>query len=114
MSGYPKFNYPAFRQAKIWLGGEGIRCVSPHEVDHHELELGVEFGSLPFGDYIAEDILDALSRGCKGLILLPGWPQSQGARLELQMALGMAWPVYYLQPRGGFAFRLIDMNKVEI
>jgi hypothetical protein len=32
---------------------------------------------------------------CSGIILLRGWPQSRGARLELSTAVALDWPVYY-------------------
>jgi hypothetical protein len=45
---------------------------------------------------------------CGAIILLPGWPQSKGARNELIIAMMLNLKVYYYNPHG--AERLTDMN----
>lgn len=93
MSGIPEFNYLAFEAACQHLRGElGLTVVSPHNVQHNEN--GV-VGSLPWTEYLRKDIQEMLALGCNAIILLPGWSKSRGARLELQMALGLEMDVFF-------------------
>lgn len=110
MSGYPDFNYPAFQQAKEWLEAGSIKVVSPHDVQHNETP--DSFGSLAFGDYLADDLAVGLTKKCRGIILLQGWPQSRGARVELSLALMLDWPVYFLDQSRGYPWRMVDFNKL--
>ncbi len=57
----------------------------------------IEFGETPgktWKEYLTEDFL-VMARDCQGIILLNGWPQSRGARAELQFALSLEWPVFF-------------------
>jgi hypothetical protein len=108
MSGYPEFNFPAFAAAAEWCSRHGVMVVNPALVVHHEPN---GLGSAAFGDYLADDLAEALALGCRGIILLPGWPQSKGARVELGLALALSWPAYYLMSTGRTARSLVDMNR---
>ncbi len=89
MSGLPDFNRAAFDDAAVRLRARGLTIVSPHEVD----------GVHTYEAYLRAD-LQILVESCYGLILLPGWPASTGAKLELQVTLALKMPVYfYLRPR---------------
>lgn len=99
MAGYPDNNIPAFRKAAEELTDAGILVISPHDlVPPQEDPTGV--------DYLANDFREMCEK-CQGIILLRGWPQSQGARAELEIAMTLHWPVYYYEN-----FTLTDMNRI--
>lgn len=81
MTGIKDFNFPAFNQAAQELRTLGLTVLNP--ADH-----GVVEGAT-WADYLRHDI--ALLSTCERIHLLPGWPKSKGARLELHIAktLGM-------------------------
>lgn len=97
MAGYPENNFPAFEAAQAWCVEAGLTVLSPHTIAHPE---GSEWA-----DFLRRDIEQMLAH-CNALILLRGWPQSKGARLELATALALDWPVLYFT-----GDRLIDMNR---
>ena len=92
MSGIPHENIPAFRRASENLRYMGYKIVSPVELDDTESTkkvLADPTGKLVVGDITGETWGDFLARDVKliadsvgGLIFLPGWHKSRGARLE--------------------------------
>jgi hypothetical protein len=98
MSGIPQFNFPLFERAAKQLRSAGYNIISPAEVDAkdeelHKRVLASTDGILQSSD-IKESWGDFLSRDVKiiadkvqGIILLPGWEKSRGARLEAHVAL---------------------------
>lgn len=86
MAGYPEHNFPAFQHAKENLTTQGFKVSSPHDVDHGD--------TTEWSDFLRRDI-GIMVEQCSGIILLSGWPQSRGARLELATALALEWPVLY-------------------
>jgi hypothetical protein len=93
MSNIEHHNFPAFDAACETLRRRGLSILSPHEVAHDH-ENGV-VGSLPWNTYLHRDLLEMLQTKCTGIILLPGWSKSNGAKLELQLALGLGYDVYF-------------------
>ena len=89
MSGLPEQNYPAFREACVLLRSAGLVIVSPHETMHNP------DGGIPWEVCLKHD-LNTLTR-CHGVIVLDGWTQSRGARLEVgtALALGMQILTFY-------------------
>lgn len=85
MRGLPDFNFPAFRKAAADLREAGYGVVSPHELHSGAL-------SLPWSEYMRRDIALLCSGAIGGMALLPGWEDSQGAKLEVAVAhaTGMA------------------------
>jgi len=81
MTGLPEFNYPAFTKAAGALRAMGHTVVSAHEIDH-----GCEPGEKPWEDYLRRDLVEMLLN-CEGIITLPGWSESPGARLEWHVAV---------------------------
>lgn len=79
MTGYPEFNVPAFKAAKIELEKQGFEIVLP--VDIETQKEGWEWG-----DYLAEDIR-LITTKCMGMVLLPEWTRSRGAKLEVAAGL---------------------------
>jgi hypothetical protein len=79
MTGYPEFNYPAFRAAEARLSSLGHEPLNPAR--HPE--------QASWADYLRLDLVDVLA--ADAVAVLPGWECSRGARLEVHVAhaLGM-------------------------
>ena len=91
MSYHPQFNLPMFFRVAGWLRKEGWRVINPAELDGWEVvfaglesEKG-ELEDLPYsvtwGTFLARDV-KAVADDADGIVLLPGWATSRGARLE--------------------------------
>lgn len=98
MTGIPQFNFPAFRDAAAHLRSLGLEIISPAEMDGPEIAAAAEAsadGSLDSeGKIVGHTWGDLLSRDVKivadevgGIIFLPGWEKSRGARLEAFVGL---------------------------
>lgn len=104
MSGYPQFNYPAFHKAAKELRDAGYTVVSPAEQDPPDMQKeamqsvdGLVDGKMPidnpgttitgetWGDCMARDV-KLIFHQCDGVVVLPGWEKSRGARLEVFLA----------------------------
>jgi hypothetical protein len=94
MSNLPQFNFPAFDAAAAWLRREGFEVVSPTELDSAATRAACL--ASPDGKVIPnnETWADLLSRDVKivadkvdGIVFLPHWVSSRGARLEAYVAL---------------------------
>lgn len=72
MSNLPDLNFPAFAAETARLRGLGFEVISPAEVNPDT--------STPWEDCMLRD-LQALST-CDGIVMLPGWRDSPGARIE--------------------------------
>jgi hypothetical protein len=105
MSGIKSFNYPAFFQAAKELRANGYAIVCPAELDDEEtvaLALASEDGTVgegspngeTWGDFLARDV-KIVGDQVDGVVLLPYWFTSRGARLETFVALSKQLPVYY-------------------
>ena len=92
MSGIEEFNYPAFDHAMDICEKLDIRCMSPHAPfrnDSPELH-----ASRSYQWHISSALRMQLR--CDGIILLPGWSTSKGARREFDIALDLGWKAWYL------------------
>jgi hypothetical protein len=97
MSGYPHFNFPAFDKAAAHLRELGYTIVSPAELDRPEVReasMASLDGNADGGHPVGDSWGDFLSRDVKlvadevsGIIALPGWQESRGARLEMFVAM---------------------------
>jgi hypothetical protein len=111
MSGIKDHNFPAFKTACEDLrrercrGGLELKIISPHEVPFDQQ---VEVGALPWTVYLHRDLQEMLDNKCDAIILLPGWSKSNGAKLELQLALGLKMDVYFYDNVAGL---LICMER---
>jgi hypothetical protein len=96
MRGYPKFNFPAFRNAAADLRQLGYDVLSPHELDE---EIGLTEDT-PTDKVTKQTVFQCLRRDmeaisrCDAIALLPGWEKSSGANLELAVAERIGCKVY--------------------
>lgn len=88
MSGIEEQNYPAFVSACQQLRYAGFNVLSPHESLPHPTQPD-EAG---WAELLRHDTRSLLS--CGGIILLPGWTKSKGARFEVNIALTLGMEIY--------------------
>lgn len=89
MSGYPDFNYPAFREAEKRLIQKGQkRVVSPAQDS-------LVVGNVPWHECLKLALTQMMD--CDGVVLLEGWEKSKGAQLEVHVARSLLIPVYELE-----------------
>lgn len=119
MTGLPKFNIPAFdMQARRLRELGNFEVVSPAELDAPEIraELLLSADGAPtypnghtWGDFLARDV-KVIADQVDGIVVLPNWSKSRGARLEVFVALLCGKPVYEdvgFSDRIGFCLRLL-------
>lgn len=87
MTGLPDLNFPAFHDAAAELRAAGFKVVNPAEInpDH----------TMAWADCMRRDIKALM--GCDCIVLLPGWMDSRGARLERHIAVQLGMQVFDLQ-----------------
>jgi Domain of unknown function (DUF4406) len=111
MSGIPQFNFPAFDDAATKLRASGYEIVSPAEIDDPETRAkalashdGAGDGSMDgntWGDFLARDV-KIIADEVDGIVFLPNWTESRGARLEAFVAL-LSYKPYYFEYYNGQA-----------
>lgn len=85
MRGYPRFNFDAFAEARERLRSAGFEVLCP-------AENGLAMGFDPDAPLDPQHLRDAFRWDVQavldadGLVLLPGWEQSEGASLEVHIA----------------------------
>lgn len=99
MAGYPEHNFPAFKAATAKLRAAGFEVLCPTEV---AMPCGCE-GPLQncgeehaWADFVRHDLI-AMLRWANSVALLPGWEQSNGAKLERFVAMKLKWDVRRLE-----------------
>lgn len=86
MTGLPEFNFPAFHAAAAALRARGFEVENP-----------AENPAPPCGSWLAYMRMAVVQVAkVDGLILLPGWEQSRGARVEFALATGLGLEVHRL------------------
>lgn len=86
MTGLPDYNFPAFEQARDRIRTMGHEVICPAEAGQVE---GWEWS-----DYMKRDILMLLD--VDSVVVLPGWEDSRGARLEVHLASALGMTIYDL------------------
>jgi hypothetical protein len=125
MSGIPKFNFPAFFAAAQELRSCGIEVVSPAEIDNEEDKGAaltstdgdptnrVAMNNKTWGDFLARDVKLIADAGIQGIVFLPGWETSRGAKLEAFVGLLQKDFRFYKYSGGGYG-PLIAMDRSEV
>ncbi|WP_238552926.1 DUF4406 domain-containing protein [Paenibacillus alvei] len=75
MTGLPEYNHPAFHLAALRLRRAGYRVLNPADVVVEKED---------WGSYMRADI--KLLMDADMVAVLPGWEQSRGARIEVDLA----------------------------
>lgn len=96
MRGLPEYNYPAFRELKAQLLMMGHLPISP--VDRDKESGFNEKTDIPTQDFMRKALEWDLQQVCRsdGVVVLPGWRKSLGARAEVATARAVGLPVYIL------------------
>jgi len=111
MKGHDDFNFPLFFQAEEFLSSQGYDVVNPARLDCEAgfpLERLKQLNEAEFKEFLngaTKRDLDAL-QGCDGIVMLPGWESSKGARAEKAVAEWMHRRVGYLWSENGDGFNL--------
>jgi hypothetical protein len=86
MRGYPQSNFPAFNEASERLKQAGYDTYNPAEnIDHEATDQS-------FKEEIGKHITQLMV--CDAVAVLPAWTRSEGAKLEVSLALAMGKDVY--------------------
>jgi hypothetical protein len=113
MSGYPQFNFPAFYAAAAALRSQGFDVVSPAELDDKE-DSGAALKSKDgdvndrtivkktWGDFLARDVKLLADEGIQGIVFLPNWQASKGAKLEAYVGLIQKFEFWTYDPDTAF------------
>jgi hypothetical protein len=105
MSGITDYNYPQFIFAAEALRANGVKIISPAEIEPPDPE--VYKGDQAIWDYFMGRCRQQVALA-QALILLPGWPFSKGSRQEIAWMHGdTGCPTYFFAPN---KLHLTDMN----
>jgi len=113
MTGYPQFNYPLFDEVAQHLRDGGMPLVSPAEMDDPEVRkmaMASKDGAPQedgetWGDFLARDV-KVIADECEGIVLLPNWWNSRGARLECYVAMQCRYPLLEFDKEVGILARI--------
>lgn len=87
MTGMPDLNFPAFHEAAAALRAAGYTVTNPAELDAQDAGK-----TLTWEQYMRRDIVALMA--CDGVALLPGWSNSRGASLEVDIAKRLNMPLW--------------------
>jgi hypothetical protein len=121
MSGIPQFNFPAFFAAAGQLRAAGFEVVSPAEIDNSE-DKGAALSSpdgdmrniankKTWGDFLARDVKLLADTGIQGIVFLPNWQTSKGAKLEALVGLLQGFKFWELEE--GVAYRVTSRSVID-
>jgi len=101
MTGMEDWNFPAFFDAEEQLKSLGYAVENPARHDGNTVEEALAtVGTLEnpvekWEFYVKRDLKYLLE--CVGVVLLPGWQESEGARLEVHIAKQLKMPLFILR-----------------
>lgn len=89
MTGYPDFNYPAFDRMAAHLRADGHEVLNPAENHNRRQDLAHEV-------YLLTTIRQIVGPpAVDGVVVLPRWQRSIGARLEVDVARAVGIPILF-------------------
>lgn len=92
MRGLPHSNFPAFEEAREHLRSLGFDAICPVEAAKERLGADIQADDSNYHDQMWH-CFDMVQR-CDGVIVLPGWAKSEGAKAEVLVAVDTGKPVY--------------------
>jgi hypothetical protein len=123
----PHFNYPAFDAMKADLIEAGYRdIISPAELDDPADRAAAMAsldgdpsrytGPLAWEDFLARDVKIIAGGTVDGIVVLPEWETSRGARLETFVGKALCGlPVYYFdRDFAEFGFVLFEVPDIQL
>lgn len=127
MRGIPEFNFPAFDAACEFLRSAGIdainpadhdRAVDPECVNREGFATGTPglntHPGMGFHELMRWDLEQIADPYCNGIVLLDGWENSTGAKMELKMAVELGKEVWRLVWQAdGWWWDKPNMNQVR-
>lgn len=125
MSGIPQFNFPAFDTAATRLRDLGHEIVSPAELDDDETRAEAldsldgrptqrdKVNGQTWGDFLARDV-KIVADQVQGVVFLPGWEKSRGARLEAFVGVLCGHKFAEYDPWCGMVFRETEWVKERL
>ncbi len=101
MRGYEENNFPAFHKQAAWLRAAGWKVFSPAERDEADEALNGDWmiDAQTGLDYFMQYDLAAVCQ-TDAVVLMEGWVESQGARLEAAVATEISHPVFEILKTG--------------
>jgi len=97
MRGKELYNFPAFFQAEKNLSRLGYRCVNPAHMDVVEgFDPATDVPTTAFLHAAFRRDIHAIVTQCTDIALLPGWQDSEGARIEMDVARMCGLGIHYL------------------
>lgn len=88
MTGLPEYNYPEFFRVQKLIEEQGDVAINPANT-------GVQEG-WEWKQYLTKDLIDLLQGDVDSVVVLEGWENSKGARLEVHVAKELEIPIYTL------------------
>lgn len=125
MSGLPQFNFPAFFAAAEELRAAGFEVVSPAEIDNADDKGAaltstdgdptnrVAMNNKTWGDFLARDVKLLADTGIQGIVFLPNWMNSKGAKLEAFVGLLQGFHFWEYDPENGGAIRVTGQSVID-
>lgn len=97
MTGVKDFNHPLFNEVAVMLRADGWRVINPAEALNGSTDL-------PRHRYLAVDVVELVVYA-RAILLLPGWLESDGAKLEAQIGVDRCYDFFTLGLHGALQSR---------
>jgi hypothetical protein len=124
MRGIAEFNFPAFKEVATVLRKHGLHIASPAEKDELDgfnwtgtagTQDDLTLQNFEIHIALLGDIEVIASKACDGIICLPGWARSSGAKAETAFAWAIGKPVrQYIWPARSNGFRHELVNVIPL
>ena len=109
MRGLPNSNFDTFIEARENLRSRGYDIICPVETSFQIYGEPVQATDTNFAEAMEQCFRSVVE--CEGIIVLPGWGRSEGARAELLVATMLGKPVYaYYKYRPKFLEELPNVH----